>query len=75
MHLQNSERSIAMTQFHMEDAINQTQTTQKYQKNLKRLGFKVTGNQSRYHTDVFDPKTNQRILQIFHPDTGTLLNA
>lgn len=62
-------------QFHMADVTNQTQTTQKYQKNIERLGFKVTGDASKYRTEVFDPKTNQRILQVFHPDSGALLNA
>lgn len=64
-----------MMQFHMADVTNQTQTTQKYQKNIERLGFKVTGDASKYRTEVFDPKTNQRILQVFHPDSGALLNA
>lgn len=64
-----------MTQFHMEEVVNQTQTTQKYQKNIEQLGFKVTGDPSQYRTEVFDPKTNQRILQVFHPDSEVLLNA
>lgn len=64
-----------MTQFHMADVTNQTQTTQKYQKNIERLGFKVTGDASKYRTEVFDPKTNQRVLQVFHPNSGALLNA
>lgn len=64
-----------MTQFHMEDVVNQTQTTQKYQKNIEQLGFKVTGDPGQYQTEVFDPKTNQRILQVFHPDSDALLNA
>lgn len=64
-----------MTQFHMEKLANQTQTTKKYQKNIEQLGFKVTGDPGQYRTEVFDPKTNQRILQVFHPDSGTLLNA
>lgn len=64
-----------MTQFHMEKLANQTQTTKKYQKNIEQLGFKVTGDPGQYRTEVFDPKTNQRILQVFHPDSGALLNA
>lgn len=64
-----------MTQFRMEELANQTQTTKKYQKNVEQLGFKVTGDQGQYRTEVFDPKTNQRILQVFHPDSGALLNA
>lgn len=64
-----------MTQFRIEKLANQTQTTKKYQKNVKQLGFKVTGNPSQYRTEVFDPKTNQRVLQAFHPDSGALLNA
>lgn len=64
-----------MTQFHMEEVANQTQTTKKYQKNVEQLGFKVTGNTSQYRTEVFNPETNQRILQVFHTDSGALLNA
>lgn len=64
-----------MTQFHMEEVANQTQTTKKYQKNIEQLGFKVTGDPGQYRTEVFNPETNQRILQVFHPDSGALLNA
>lgn len=64
-----------MTQFRMEEVANQTQTTKKYQKNVEQLGFKVTGDPSQYQTEVFNPKTNQRILRVFHPDSGALLNA
>lgn len=64
-----------MTQFHMEELANQTQTTKKYQKNIEQLGFKVTGDGNKYQTEVFDPETKQRILQVFHPDSGALLNA
>lgn len=64
-----------MTQFHMENIANQTQTTQKYQNNIEQLGFKVIGDASKYRTAIFNPKTSQRVLQVFHPDSGALLNA
>lgn len=59
----------------MEELANQTRATQKYQKNIEQLGFKVIGDASKYRTEVFNPKTNQRVLQVFHPDSGALLNA